>query len=338
MSQHLADPLPLPTGAAAVHLNPNNHVIQETSSAIVFRSPPVLPPVAAAKATNKASRRWIFTSYLDTEPVWNPEKLQYLIYQREQCPTTNRKHWQGYCIVRKPTKIPGLQSVLGIGKSWCRIPDGNHEQCVIYCSKPETRLSDPVIQGTGPVGRGHRTDLDDYREAVINGADERTLFEDHISVHAKYTGLKRRIQEAYDLVPKRDGSTMPEVQVYWGPTGTGKTRKAWEENPGAYMLRDYGNISGATLWTGYAGESTVIIDEFYGWAKWHELLGWLDRYPCQVRVHMGMVSLTATKFIITSNTHPEQWYHKIIEEGKVKYETLRRRITNITHFDSQFNQ
>ena len=57
-----------------------------------------------------------------------------------------------------------------------------------------------------------------------------------------------------------------EVVVYWGPPGTGKTRRAqFEAGKDAYWLRKPISRNGALWWDGYEGQDVVVIDEFYGW-------------------------------------------------------------------------
>lgn len=295
-----------------------------------------------AKVYNKSNytaRRWVFTSFYDDPPQYDESTIRYLIYQRERSPTTGRLHWQGYAECHKSIKAPQFQRALQIANSWCCGAKGNKQQCIDYCSKTDTRESDPVEHGDRNVVQGARTDLDAFREAVLNGATERQLCDEHIAVWARHQHLRRRIEEAHGITQRRSGAAI-NVEVRWGSTGTGKTYTATEQfgNGNYYMLRNYGNLSGATVWSGYElaseeAKKNVVIDEFYGWARWEELLGWLDRYPTQVRVHGGMCELIAENIIITSNSHPKEWYSKIIEEGKVKYETLRRRITKIVHYN-----
>lgn len=135
-------------------------------------------------------------------------------------------------------------------------------------------------------------------------------------------------REAY--MPARDQNEAPEIEIFWGPSGSGKTRRAVEENPGAYILtkpRDKSSL----WWNGYNGQSTVIIDEFYGWIQYDFLLRLLDRYPLRVEIKGGAVNMAATKFVITSNKPWREWYkniddlsaleRRIREFGKVEYIT-----------------
>lgn len=301
------------------------------------------PPDLHKGDGNYTSRRWVFTSFKDDEPVFQSGTHVYLVYQRERSPTTDRLHWQGYVKFRASVKRGRVQSSLGIDNSWCNGARGTPEQCYLYCTKEASRVAPPVEHGIkeAPAGnQGERTDLVSYREAVLSGATDGELATEHLATYAKYPTLAKRLRYDLDCVPRRCLAEPPTVNILWGCTGSGKTHSAFaqaKELGPYYVLRQYGELSGVTCWNGYRGEEIVIIDEFYGWAKWNELLGWLDRYEAQVRVHGDTVQLMAHTFFITSNSDPRTWYSKLFEEGKAEWATLRRRISLIKHFSVQYS-
>lgn len=122
-----------------------------------------------------------------------------------------------------------------------------------------------------------------------------------------------------------------EVYVFWGPTATGKSRRAWEEGG----LEAYPKDPRSKFWDGYGGQSNVILDEFRG-GKGLLMLGidiahllrWTDRYPCRVEVKGSSRPLLATKIWITSNLSPEMWYPELDYSTQ---QALLRRL-NITEF------
>lgn len=92
--------------------------------------------------------------------------------------------------------------------------------------------------------------------------------------------------------------------MYWGPTGTGKSRRAWESGgDGAYA-----KCPRSKFWDGYQAQETVIIDEFRGGIDVAHLLRWFDRYPCRVEIKGSSRPLMAKTIWITSNLHPHDWY------------------------------
>ena len=49
----------------------------------------------------------VFTSFLNTEPFWNPDEMNYLVYGLEICETTGKEHFQGYVEFKKKKLLPG---------------------------------------------------------------------------------------------------------------------------------------------------------------------------------------------------------------------------------------
>ncbi len=85
------------------------------------------------------SRDYCFTVY-DTEcpglkPVVDLDKINYVVFGREICPETGRKHLQGYATFPRTIRIKGAQKVLGIGASHMEYKRGTRDQARDYCLK-----------------------------------------------------------------------------------------------------------------------------------------------------------------------------------------------------------
>lgn len=114
------------------------------------------------------------------------------------------------------------------------------------------------------------------------------------------------------------------VHVYWGATGTGKSRRAWDEAG----LDAYPKDPRTKFWCGYQGGPNVVIDEFRGGIDIGHVLRWFDRYPVLVEIKGGATTLRASTIWITSNIDPRQWYPGL---DAATNEALIRRL-NIVHF------
>lgn len=114
------------------------------------------------------------------------------------------------------------------------------------------------------------------------------------------------------------------VTVYWGRTGTGKSRRAWHEAGENAYPKD----PRSKFWDGYRNHENVVMDEFRGGIDISHLLRWFDRYPVVVEVKGSSVVLCAKNIWITSNIDPRQWYPLIDDETLA---ALMRRL-KITHF------
>jgi len=112
--------------------------------------------------------------------------------------------------------------------------------------------------------------------------------------------------------------------VFWGTTGTGKSRRAWDEAG----MESYCKDPRTKFWCGYSSEKHVVIDEFRGGIDISHLLRWLDRYPVRVEIKGSSRPLCATTIWITSNLDPRCWYPDVDEET---LNALLRRLT-ITRF------
>lgn len=186
-----------------------------------------------------------------------------------------------------------------------------------YVWKEDTRVEDSQFElGTRPFKRNSATDWD----AVKKSAQAGKLDEIPADIFIKHYGALRRI--AADFA--RPIAQVRTAYVFWGKTGTGKSRRAWNEAG----VSAYSKAPLNKWWCGYHGECNVVIDEFRGILSISNLLRWLDRYPVRVETKGGSVPLLATHFWITSNLSPDEWYPEADAETKA---ALNRRL-NITHF------
>lgn len=106
----------------------------------------------------------------------------------------------------------------------------------------------------------------------------------------------------YKSLISQPRTTKPIVHVLQGPTGTGKSRWALENFPGAYWKQR------SNWWDGYEDHECVVIDEFYGWLPFDLCLRLCDQYPLQVETKGGNVNFVATTIIFTSNNLPSSWW------------------------------
>jgi len=123
---------------------------------------------------------------------------------------------------------------------------------------------------------------------VVNYRTIRSIASDH----SKAIGLERR------------------CMVFWGKTGTGKSRRAWDEAG----LDAYCKDPRTKFWDGYTSEKNVVLDEFRGGIDISHLLRWLDRYPVRVEIKGSSRPLLAENIWITSNLSPVMWYPMLDEE------------------------
>jgi hypothetical protein len=171
--------------------------------------------------------------------------------------------------------------------------------------------------------QGKRNDLLEIKQLLDEGKTSSDIAESHFSKWVVY----RRSFQAYAArkIPKRNWKTL--VHVYWGRTGTGKTRFVHDQvqderfwSPGDFKWFD-----------GYDGQPIVIIDDYRGEYELPLFLKLCDRYPMQVPIKGGFVNWAPRKIYITSNTSPDTWYSNA---DNWSFQAFRRRLTLVSQINS----
>lgn len=82
------------------------------------------------------------------------------------------------------------------------------DKAIAYCSKEDTRVAGPWERGTRPKGKGKRTDIEDARDSLLDGADDEYMLEHHCEVMARYPrflttcrSIRQRKQLDKELLP-----------------------------------------------------------------------------------------------------------------------------------------
>lgn len=254
------------------------------------------------------SRAWCFTLNNYDEPDYDIA-CRYMIIG-DEVGESGTPHHQGYIYFDRVKSFIQMKSMLPDGAHIERAK-GSPSQNRDYCSKEKIFLE----RGELPV-QGKRTDFERVRDALHSG--ER--MSDIVATATSHQSL--RSAEMILRYQETARTWKPEVFWFWGPSGTGKTRTAFEEAPDAW-------VSGKNLrwWEGYDAHEDVIVDDFRGdFCTYHELLRILDRYEYRVEVKGGSRQLLAKRIFITCPNHPSNVY--TTQESIVQ---LLRRIDHIVH-------
>lgn len=249
--------------------------------------------------------------------LWERDLFEYLVYQHEIGEENGTPHLQGYCILKKRKAKPSL--LFGGGHFAPAI--GTPQQNRTYCTKEDTRDPDYSPKEFGEVPettQGTRSDLLAVKEKVDQGIPMLEIWDEHFGTMAR---SYKAIQEYKRLkTPARDFVT--EVIVIIGPTGTGKSRYARGLDDKAYYKQN------SVWWDGYDGQETVVLDDFYGWIPYCEMLRLMDRYPHMIQTKGGQTHFLAKRMVITSNTAPARWYPKVFLDQRYSLAAFSRRITS----------
>lgn len=288
---------------------------------------------------HNASTNWVFTlnnpTPADEQALLEYLPFKYLIFQYELS-ESETMHIQGYVVLDRRLRLPALKK-LHNGVHW-EVRRGTHEQAVEYCSKKDTHIAGPYIYGTDEgiaKKRGQRSDLLAVKAKIDQGVPMEDIWDQHFATTARY----HKSFEVYKDVKSKhrhfEQGEKPKVVILWGPSGTGKSTKAKKDYPDAYWLTKPSQVTSTVWWQGYEGQTTVVLDEFYGWIQYDLLLRMLDYYAVTVEKKGGSAKLAAKTFVFTSNSHPDDWYKKVKDTT-----ALKRRISEfgtIQYLGETFN-
>lgn len=251
----------------------------------------------------------------------NPEIVRYLCFGKE-IGENGTPHLQGYISFIKRRTLGWLKSNVSEIAHFEQAkgtPNQNRE----YCRKEEETEHGAFYEwGELPASERSRTDLHQVVLAVKSGKRGREIADEFGECFIRYS----RGINALRMLYAEPRTWKTEVIVLYGKTGTGKTRKAWEE----LCEKDAFFYPGGGWFDGYDEHRNVIFDDFGGTEfKITYLLKLLDRYPMLVPVKGGFVQWKPEKLVITSNYPPEEWYPGAKDEHRL---ALMRRIDNKMQF------
>jgi len=269
--------------------------------------------------TDKRSRDWCFTLNNYTDEEYNaiyaldPSQYKYIVVAKE-VGDSGTPHLQGYIYFVNAKSMSATKKIIS-NRAHLEVSKGTPEQASVYCKKD----NDYYENGELPVTQGKRTDLDEIRDIL----KKTNKMSDVVMVAKSYQSVKMAEQILkYHEKPRTE---KPFVEWYYGTTGTGKSKTAYE------ILGDdcYTCLSTGRWFDGYDGHDNVLIDDMRkDFMKFHELLRLLDRYAMRVECKGGTRQFIAKHIIITSCFHPKEMF-----DTREDIQQLLRRIDNIKQFE-----
>ncbi len=258
--------------------------------------------------------------------MFDHEEMQYLVYQ-EEIGENGTYHFQGYCEFKKQKSLPQAKAILGGPTVHLEPRMGTQAQAIAYCKKDDSRVDHTVPYEDGePRAQGKRMDLEGFKDAVMGGAKQHELLDDHVGIIARYP----KFYSTLTMLNRPVRTTDLVVTLHIGDTGLGKTRAVMDEfgtDPTFYRSP----LNNGTMWFDtYDGHSTVLLDDFTGAAS-HlalcTLLQLLDRYPVLVPTKGSHTWWMPNAVHVTTNLLPKDWYKW---EGRgEQYKALARRFHKV---------
>lgn len=258
------------------------------------------------------ARNWFCTlnnpTQVETDHLLLNYDAQYLLVYKERGEKCGTLHYHFY-IEHKFQKSFNVMKK-SFPRANLQVARGNASDAKAY-NKGEIILE----KGT-PKKQGARNDIKDVVN-LVKECNMRQIAEQCTS----YQSL--RTAEKMIVYFEKKRTFKPRVLWFYGATGTGKTKLAFEMLTEEYGIDDvYMTMDTNSWWQGYDGHRGVIIDDMRrDFSKFHVLLRLLDRYPYQVETKGGSRQLLAETMIITCPFMPEEMYN-----GREDVQQLIRRI------------
>lgn len=267
----------------------------------------------------KQSRGWCYTINNPTEDDENfaynlSWGATYTVAGLEIAPTTGTVHIQGYVYFATLKSLKQMKELHE--KAHWEYQRGTCAQAADYCKKD----GDYFEWGTPPLTQQEKGNKEIERwDLALKCAKTGDFDSIPSDIYLKYVRNIKMIYAENQVVPEQLTGELVNVW-YWGEPGSGKSSKAFTENPGAY-------IKGANKWwDGYTGQDAVIVDDMDIYLKSlaREFKMWGQHQPFAAEIKGGSVCIRPKKIIVTSNYTIDQ-----IWEDETTREAMHRRYTEI---------
>jgi len=272
------------------------------------------------------SRSFCFTLNNYTQQEYDLLKsinCQYIILGKE-VGEKGTPHIQGYLYFSNARSFNATKKLMS---RWhLEICKGSADQNIEYCKKDKNFEE----FGTRPQP-GKRTDLILIKEEIMEGKKVDDIALENPNIFHQYG---RTLNKLEDLAMRKKFRTEMTAGIwYWGPTGVGKSHKAFE---GFTPETHYVWPKDGHWWDAYTQQDIVIINDFRGEIPYNDLLQMVDKWPYFVRRRgREPIPFISKKIIITSSLPPEEIYKHRNAEDRIEQLLRRFFILEIKKIDTE---
>lgn len=244
----------------------------------------------------------------------NKDIIRGIAWGIEKCPTTGKRHNQGYIQLYNQSRWTAIQKLFN-SKCHFEVMKGSILQNEEYCKKEGnfTKLGHFCW-------RGHQTVWHQVKDDIKNGMKEAQVFDHYPEYYFKYN---RAISSAIKLCRQRcdpyeyeDKYREVETIALIGKAGSGKTSYVYNKHGLKNVFTIDSKMAKTDFWGTYCGQDVLLIDDFNGFIKYQYMLRILDRYPLELNIKNSHFFAAWTKVYITSNVNPGMWYRSIGDNFK----------------------
>lgn len=254
----------------------------------------------------------------------NLEDCKYCCGQLEIGNKENTKHIQSFVVFKNPKEFGRVQVLFPTAH--IDVANGTNTQCRDYCTKNETKVEEPFEFGTFSEMRA-RTDVKNFFDLLDSGATDMELRELYPQLYLKeFKKLNElRLARRKEIYSKQCRDV--EVTYIYGSSGVGKSTyvNGLVVNDSVFRVDSFDK----SAFTDYAGEDTLVIDEFKGQFNLQFMNRLLDCFPLKVRGLCSLLPACFTKVYIVSNFSYNELYKPEQIENVGQYAGFVRRLNNI---------
>lgn len=268
-------------------------------------------------------RNWGFTlnnpkeEEIKTLHAWTNE-VNKIVVSKEVGEEKGTLHLQGQITFKRTYRLLALKKLL---------PRANWKPYKTNDALYEKKATGELIIDVDNRKQGSRTDLKRLRDDVMCGetSSKKILLEGDPMVYHQYGRTIEKIQELKAAQTWRTWET--KGLWYWGATGTGKSKKAYEGyHPDTHYVWSKGEVL-----QNYDGQETVIFDEIrardFPYDFW---LNVVNGHPFTVPIKGGKPrQFLAKTVIVTAPVPPQEMYPN--QDGRDHISQLLRRF-KVTEF------
>jgi len=271
------------------------------------------------------SRSYCFTLNNYTEDVYQhllAVECKYVIIGKE-VGESGTPHLQGYFYFTSPRTLSSCKKINAMAH-W-EASKGLPSQNRTYCSK-DGKFEEVGSIPKDPADKG-KMEQDAYADALVCVQEGRPedmrpdiLVRNLKQVEYAAARIKASKRKLDDLSPDVVNEWI------WGPTGTGKSHVAREENPGLFS-----KLTFAKWWDGYEFEDVVLIEDVDMSAADHpgQYKIWLDKYVFPAEIKGSTVKIRPKKVVVTSNYHPADIWHDTAALNPILRRVVLRHRTEV---------
>lgn len=265
--------------------------------------------------------------------MYTKYEWSYLIHGNEVAPTTGALHVDGYYEMptgRKfETELKKFAKTFGVGWGDLQSARGTAGENFDYSTK-EARGG--VEKGVAVVN-GQSKNLSQYKEELRLGSI--TVDEIVMTDPMAYHTYGRTLTKIEDIAMRQRFRTEMTTGIwYWGPTGVGKSVKAYYDyKPDTHYTW---KLSDKGWQDDYTQQETVVINDFRGEGGYNHLLNLMDWTPgvAVSRRSRPPLPFTSKHIIITSSLPPDKVFHNRMEEDNMAQLYRRCKVVHISAIDN----